>query len=87
MTPEERAFARVEADLARRSARRIIQFLERPDLSPACRELAREQRDEFLREAHMIDASLAIDAAEGGKVGVIFAFGSPMRYLKHREAL
>jgi hypothetical protein len=58
MSPQERALAETEAEIARRSARRIDRYLSRPDLGPVLREVARAQRDEYLQEAQMIEASL-----------------------------
>lgn len=58
MTPQERALAETEAEIARRSARRIDRYLTRPDLGPVLREVARAQRDEYTHEAQMIEASL-----------------------------
>lgn len=82
MSPQERALAETEAQLARRSAARIDQFLERPDLGPALREDARTQRDEYRQEAHMIEQSLRIDADPRSPVGILFAFGRTVRFVR-----
>lgn len=62
VTRIERALADTEAELSRRAAARITRYLTtRTDLSDGCRELARQQRDEYLQIVSMIEGAIAIE--------------------------
>ncbi len=73
-------FAEAEAEFARRAAARIASFLaRRTDLSPACREMAREQREEYSLTVHCIEQALRIDAEPRARLGTVFAFNAGLR--------
>lgn len=68
LTRTERALATTELELNRRAAARITAYLaRRTDLSPACIEVARAQRDEYAWEAFVIEQALAADLAIRGR--------------------
>ncbi len=58
MSPRDRALALTEAEYARRAAARITTFLQRTDLSPACRDVAVWQRSEYLAVVDRIEDQL-----------------------------
>lgn len=84
MTGPERALLQTEAEIARRSAARIVRYLERKDVSGSCAEVARTQLAEYRSTARQIEAMLRSD--DEGPLWQFGLFSSPEAVARQQQA-